>query len=100
MAWTGEGAPRLKTRNGAEATRRFPEVIRGLSELPGGEHILVGEVVVLDELGRTDFDKLHARAKARGWKPGLASVVYCVFDVPVPRHGHTTPTAATATRVP
>jgi len=35
-----------------------------------------GDVVVLDEFGRTDFDKLHARAKACQWKPGLASVVY------------------------
>jgi len=41
--------------------------------------------VVLDEFGRTDFDKLHARAKACQWKPGLASVVYCVFEVLVHR---------------
>ncbi len=85
MAWAGEGGPRLKTRNGADATTWFPEVVRGLAELPAGEHVLDGEVVVLDELGRTDFDKLHARAKARRWKPGLASVVYCVFDVVVHR---------------
>lgn len=44
-----------------------------------------GDVVVLDEFGRTDFDKLHARAKACQWKPGLASVVYCVFEVLVHR---------------
>jgi len=47
--------------------------------------VLDGEVVVLDELGRTDFDRLHARAKARRWKPGLASAVYCVFDIVVHR---------------
>jgi len=32
-------APRLKTRNGADAIAWFPEVVRGLAELPAGDHV-------------------------------------------------------------
>jgi len=36
---------------------------------------------VLDERGRSDFDRLQARSMRKGWKPGLDLVVFCVFDV-------------------
>jgi bifunctional non-homologous end joining protein LigD len=71
----------LLTRGGADATRWFPEVVEGLRALPPGRHITDGEVCVLDSIGRSDFDLLHARAKQRGRKPGSAPVVYCVFDL-------------------
>lgn len=86
MAWVGEtGPPRLKTRNGGDAAKWFPEVLKELEELPPGDHVLDGEVCVLDEYGRTDSDKLHASGMARRWKPGLEPVAYYVFDILVDR---------------
>ncbi|WP_260501707.1 hypothetical protein [Aquabacterium sp. J223] len=67
----------LRTRNGASATRWFPEVATNLAGLAGGPHVLDGEVCVLDDLGRSDFDRLQDRARRRGWKPGFDPVVFC-----------------------
>lgn len=39
-----------------------------------------GEVVVLDDLGRSDFDRLQARGRRRGWYEGAEPVVFAVFD--------------------
>ncbi|MGH8807998.1 MAG: hypothetical protein ACREX0_08985 [Noviherbaspirillum sp.] len=72
---------RLKTRNGQNATRWFPELIGALSALPRGSHVLDGEVTVLDDIGRSDFARLHARAQRKRWYPGADLVVYCAFDL-------------------
>lgn len=79
LATTGE-APRLKSKNGADATTWFPELIRVLAELPPG-YILDGEVCVLDDIGRSDFERLHRRARRKGWYRGADPVAYCVFDL-------------------
>lgn len=76
---------RLRTRGGANATAWFPEVAAGLSGLKGGPYIFDGEVCVLDEQGRSDFDKLQDRARRRRWFQGAPPVVYCVFDMLVDR---------------
>ncbi|NSX14939.1 hypothetical protein HTY52_12725 [Cupriavidus taiwanensis] len=60
LAATGD-APRLKSRNGANATTWFPELVEALATLPAGS-ILDGEVCVLDDIGKSDFERLHARA--------------------------------------
>ncbi|MGH6627707.1 MAG: hypothetical protein ACRECD_14410 [Burkholderiaceae bacterium] len=79
-------APRaLKTRNGSDATTWFPELTTALATLPAGAHILDGEVCVLDDIGRSDFNRLHARALRRRWYPGADPVVYCAFDLLVYR---------------
>lgn len=79
LASTGSPA-RLKSRGGADATRWFPEVAAALADMADGS-ILDGEVCVLDELGRSDFDRLHTRARRKGWYEGADLVVYCVFDI-------------------
>lgn len=81
MAEVDGGRVRLKSRNGADATKWFPEVVEGLATLKGGRHVFDGEVAVLDEIGRSDFERLHARARMRGYKPGADAVVFCAFDV-------------------
>lgn len=78
--WEG-GAVRLQSRNGTDATRWFPEVVASLACLRGGRNVIDGEVCVLDDLGRSNFDKLHARAKRRGYRAGDDVVVFCVFDL-------------------
>jgi len=79
LASTGSTA-RLKSRGGIDATSWFPEVAAAVADMPGGT-ILDGEVCVLDEMGRSDFDRLHARARRKRWYEGADLVVYCVFDV-------------------
>jgi len=76
---------RLRTRGGADATAWFPEVAKALATLRGGPYVLDGEICVLDEQGRSDFNKLQDRARRRCWFPGAPPVVYCVFDLLVDR---------------
>ncbi|MBF6989283.1 hypothetical protein [Cupriavidus sp. IK-TO18] len=71
----------LKTRGGADATAWFPELRDALAHLPRGAHILDGEVAVLDDIGRSDFNRLHKRALRRGWYRGADPVVFCAFDL-------------------
>ncbi len=82
LARTGD--VRLQTRGGADATLWFPELHEPLAQLPA-RCILDGEVAVLDDIGRSDFDRLHQRALRRGWYAGADPVVYCVFDILVLR---------------
>lgn len=72
---------RLKSRNGADASAWFPEVTESLAQLGRGRNVLDGEMCVLDQIGRPDFDALHARASRRRWVAGDPPVVYCAFDV-------------------
>ncbi|CAG9169731.1 Multifunctional non-homologous end joining protein LigD [Cupriavidus pinatubonensis] len=71
----------LKTRGGVDATGWFPELVAALSSLPAGAHILDGEVAVLDEIGRSDFNRVHARALRRRWYTGADPVILCAFDL-------------------
>lgn len=79
LASTGPDA-RLKTKNGADATAWFPELVAELRALPAGS-ILDGEVCILDDIGRSDFEAVHQRARRRGWYKGAAPAAYCAFDM-------------------
>lgn len=81
LAEWDNGAVALKSRNGADATKWFPEVVEGLAAMKNGRCIVDGEVCVLDDIGRSDFDKLHVRAGMRGYRAGADLVVFCVFDI-------------------
>ena len=89
LAQAADGRCSLRTRRGADATRWFPELVQGLSALPTGRHVLDGEVCVLDDIGRSDFNQLHERARRRAWYPGCPAVVFCAFDLLV-ESGRTT----------
>ena len=75
------GRAALRTRNGADCTKWFPEVAKALAAAGRGRTVVDGEMTVLDSIGRTDFDALHARALRRGWAPGDLPVTYCIFDL-------------------
>lgn len=82
MAEWGGGAPaRLKSRNGANATTWFPEITSGLGGVGRGRFVIDGEACVMDDIGRSDFNKTIARTRMRGFRPGADHVVYCVFDL-------------------
>lgn len=85
LAKFGQGDCQLKTRNGADASKWFPEVCQGLGAIRGGPYIADGEVCVLDEYGRSDFDALQDRARRRRWYAGARPVAYCIFDLLVDR---------------
>jgi bifunctional non-homologous end joining protein LigD len=76
---------RLQTRNGTDATQWFPELYAPLRTLGKGRTVLDGEVCVLDDRGRSSFDRLQDRAKRRGFRESDDPVVYCIFDVLVHR---------------
>ncbi|TFZ00603.1 hypothetical protein EZ313_19300 [Ramlibacter henchirensis] len=40
-----------------------------------------GEVCVLDDLGRSDFNRLQDRARRKCHYPGCDAVTYCIFDL-------------------
>jgi bifunctional non-homologous end joining protein LigD len=81
VAGVHAGRVQLATRNGADASRWFPEIVQGLATLPGGPHVLDGEVCVLDEAGRSDFNRLQDRARRRCFYPECDPVVFCAFDL-------------------
>jgi bifunctional non-homologous end joining protein LigD len=80
LAGTEQPGVRLKTRNGADCTGWFVELAAALGKVRG-EHVFDGEVCVLDEVGRSNFELLQDRARARRYREGLSKVVYCVFDL-------------------
>ncbi|MEN7527592.1 MULTISPECIES: RNA ligase family protein [unclassified Cupriavidus] len=79
LALTGS-VPSVRTKNGADCTPWFPELLQSLRALPAST-VLDGEVCVLDAVGRADFERLHRRARRKCWYEGADPIVYCVFDI-------------------
>ena len=51
----------LLSRNENELAKRFPEVVEAMKTLPARECVIDGEVVALDQEGRSSFQLLQAR---------------------------------------
>ncbi|MGE6697287.1 DNA polymerase ligase N-terminal domain-containing protein [Hyphomonas sp. NPDC076900] len=64
---------RLMTRNGHNWTQRYPPVARALSALGLPSAVLDGELVALNDAGRSDFPQLS--------NGGAARLAYFVFDL-------------------
>jgi bifunctional non-homologous end joining protein LigD len=84
LAWIADGALTLRSRTGVDITGRYPE----LTSLPevciARQALLDGEVVTLDALGRSDFERLQERMHVRAPGQNLVSqipVVYFAFDL-------------------
>lgn len=75
MAQIEPGQVKLVTKSGVDCGGWYPEVAQALAAVPGGLHVIDGEACVLDDLGRADFNALHARAARRRHYPGCATVV-------------------------
>lgn len=65
------GKVQLWSRNMIDRTQSFPAVVNALEKLKGGDFLLDGEVMVLDEQGVSRFQL---------WQQGAAAV-FAVFDV-------------------
>ncbi|CAN5242753.1 DNA ligase D [soil metagenome] len=58
-----EAGVSLLTRNGHDATSRFPELMVALAALPYERFVLDGEIVAHDAAGRPSFQSLQKRAR-------------------------------------
>ncbi len=56
-----DGSVRIVSRIGGDRTRVYPEIARALAALPLREFALDGEIVALDEAGRSSFELLQRR---------------------------------------
>lgn len=81
LAEFGDGVAALRTRGGHDCTTWFPEIAQALAGYGGGPHVVDGEVCVMDDIGRSNFDRLQQRAYRRGYYPGCDPVVYAMFDL-------------------
>ncbi|MGQ0654274.1 MAG: DNA ligase D [Betaproteobacteria bacterium] len=83
LARLGRGDAKLFTRTGKDWSDRLPHLVAALKKLKLRDTWLDGEIVVLREDGRADFQALQnafeAGSNPRGRDPG---VVYYVFDAP------------------
>ena len=67
---------RLYTRSGQDWTEKFASIAAPLCELKVGSALLDGEIVALDDEGRSSFGLLQ-----RGLKEGRIPLTYYVFDI-------------------
>jgi len=67
----------LLSRNRNELAGRFPEIVEAVNNLPADECVIDGEVVALDEEGRSSFQLLQAREMERRESP----VYFYAFDL-------------------
>ena len=78
LAFIDEAGARLVTRNGNDWSQRFPTIIEGVERLTIANGVLDGEIVSLDDDGRSDFQLLQNQMN----RDHDQSLVYYVFDVP------------------
>lgn len=85
LAAGGSGEARLLYKKGRDAAPTFPELAAAVAALPFRSLILDGEIVILDEQGRPDFQKLQRRGLPTGpVSPAQAAAepaVLFVFDL-------------------
>jgi bifunctional non-homologous end joining protein LigD len=67
----------LLSRNQNELAARFPEIVEAVENLPAHECVIDGEVVAVDENGRSSFQLLQAREMERRKSP----VYFYAFDL-------------------
>jgi bifunctional non-homologous end joining protein LigD len=64
----------LWSRNQKDFTRRFPDVVKGIAELPS-DTVIDGEIVALDEMGKPSFNLLQ------GFGGGASAIALYAFDL-------------------
>ncbi len=84
LAWVTGGKVELRSRTGRIISKQYPELEVLPERLKARQAILDGEIVVLDERGRSDFERLQERMHVNSPPPKLLSkapVTYYVFDL-------------------
>ena len=75
IAVINEGNVELWSRNHKPLTDDYPEVVEALKKIPCVNAVIDGEIVALDEQGRSRFQLLQNRGESR------PPIVYYVFDL-------------------
>ena len=84
LAFLHQGDLKLRARSGNDITAQYPELRQLSSAVTATQAILDGELAVLDDRGRSDFEKLQQRMHVRNPSPTLVSqypVVFFAFDL-------------------
>jgi bifunctional non-homologous end joining protein LigD len=84
MAWVEDGRLELRARSGRVITPQYPELAELPQRVRPRRALLDGEVVALDENGRSDFERLQARMNVSQPSPlqqRQEPVTYYLFDV-------------------
>jgi bifunctional non-homologous end joining protein LigD len=84
LAWIADDTLTLRSRTGADITKRYPELASLPEVFASRQLILDGEIVALDAQGRSDFERLQERMHVRAPSESLPSqipVVYYIFDL-------------------
>jgi bifunctional non-homologous end joining protein LigD len=76
IAAIGVNRCRIYTRSGQDWTAKFSSIASQLTTLKVGSALLDGEIVVLDEHGRSRFQRLQ-----NALKDGRTPLIYYVFDI-------------------
>src|SRR5262245_2475929 len=76
IAAVGGDRCRIYTRSGQDWTAKFTSIATQLTRLKASSALLDGEIVVLDEHGRSSFQRLQ-----NALKEGRTPLVYYVFDI-------------------
>jgi bifunctional non-homologous end joining protein LigD len=77
LALRGVGEARVLSRNEKDLGRKFTEVVDSISGLDVRDAIIDGEIVALDEKGRSSFQLLQAFEMGQGRPP----IVFYAFDL-------------------
>jgi bifunctional non-homologous end joining protein LigD len=84
LAWIKQGELELRARSGRLITASYPDLAQLPSRLRADEAILDGEIVTLDERGRSSFERLQSRMHVLQPSPALLRqfpVIYYLFDI-------------------
>jgi bifunctional non-homologous end joining protein LigD len=84
LAFVEDGHVRLQSRTGRNITAQYPDLRDVARQIDAGSAILDGEIVVLDEDGSSNFERLQSRMNVRSPSAELvkqALVTYYVFDL-------------------
>ncbi|HZG46835.1 MAG TPA: DNA ligase D, partial [Allosphingosinicella sp.] len=75
----GGGKGRVYTRSGLDWSDKFPEIAEAAAQLEVGSALLDGEIVSLDEEGRTNFSALQAAISGGG--RGLTCFLFDALEI-------------------
>jgi len=84
LAFLHDGQLTLRARSGNDITSQYPELQQLSTAVTATQAILDAEIAVLDDLGRSDFEKLQERMHVRKPSPALLAefpVVFFAFDL-------------------
>ena len=84
LAWITEDEIHLRSRAGNEVTQQYPELASLPRHVRARRALLDGEIVVLDERGHSDFERMQQRMNVQRPSPDLRArypVTYFLFDL-------------------